>query len=339
MSSLRFDAYMDRVLYGPDGFYSATGSAGSAGRRDGDFLTSPEVGPLFGAVLAEAIDGWWTRAGRPDPFTIYDVGCGPGTLLRTLAVARGGADLGRPWNLVGVDVAGAGADRADLPEDLSDSVVIANELLDNLPFRIIERTAGGWSEVEVVPAEDDGPATERLVHLDEAAPGAEEVLGLVDRLGLAELTPGSRVPVQSRATAWVDRVLAGGPTALCVFDYGLPTTAGLARRGGWLRTYRDHRRGDDPLVAPGRIDITTDIGWDQLPTPSTLSTQAEVLRSWGIERLVEEGRAHWKANAHAPDLTAIRMRSRVTESAALLDQDGLGGWWVAIWETAAGETG
>jgi SAM-dependent MidA family methyltransferase len=45
---------MDDALYGPEGFYMRP-DGGSAGRR-GDFLTSPEVGPLFGAVLARAID-------------------------------------------------------------------------------------------------------------------------------------------------------------------------------------------------------------------------------------------------------------------------------------------
>ena len=47
----RFDRYMERCLYGPDGFYATDGSAG---RRGGDFITCPEVGPLFGAVLAPA---------------------------------------------------------------------------------------------------------------------------------------------------------------------------------------------------------------------------------------------------------------------------------------------
>ena len=46
----RFDHYVDRCLYDPtDGFYATRGEAG--GSR-GDFVTSPEVGPLFGAVVA-----------------------------------------------------------------------------------------------------------------------------------------------------------------------------------------------------------------------------------------------------------------------------------------------
>ena len=49
-------AFVDAALYDPgEGFY-ATG--GQAGRR-GDFITAPEVGPLFGAVVSNAIDHWW----------------------------------------------------------------------------------------------------------------------------------------------------------------------------------------------------------------------------------------------------------------------------------------
>src|SRR6476660_2153777 len=73
------------ALYGEDGFYN---SGGRAGRRGGHFLTSPEVGPLFGAVLARAIDGWWRQLGQPDDFTIVEAGAGPGTLARTILAAK-----------------------------------------------------------------------------------------------------------------------------------------------------------------------------------------------------------------------------------------------------------
>src|SRR5215213_9313391 len=75
---------MDLALYDPaHGFY-ATG--GGAGRR-GDFLTSPEVGPLFGAVVARALDAWWDDLGRPDPFLVVEAGAGTGTLARDVLAA------------------------------------------------------------------------------------------------------------------------------------------------------------------------------------------------------------------------------------------------------------
>ena len=76
--AIRFDEFMRLALYGEHGFY---GGGGRAGRR-GDFITSPEVGPLFGAVVARFIDAEWARLGRPEPFTFVEAGAGPGTLAR-----------------------------------------------------------------------------------------------------------------------------------------------------------------------------------------------------------------------------------------------------------------
>ena len=312
MTVERFDRYVERCLYGTDGFYATDGSAG---RRGGDFLTSPEVGPLFGAVVFRVIDAQWEAAGRPEHFTVYDVGCGPGTLLRAVAVAAGDAG-GRPWDLVGVDrVASPGASIERLPDDLTGSVVVANELLDNLPFRIVEHAAEGFAEVHVrFPADGTAPEEELI------ATGLE-----------LDIAAGTRAPYLEQARDWVASVLDRGPLAMLVFDYGTPTTAELANRGGWLRTYRGHRRGDDPYRDPGRWDITTDVAWDQLPTADRLETQAAFLRRWGIDELVDAGRVYWRDHAANPDLTALRMRSRVNEVDALLDRDGLGGWWVATW--------
>src|SRR5262249_32093213 len=66
------------LCHAEPGFFSRGGGAG----RRGDFLTSPEVGPLFGAVIARALDGWWDELGRPDPFVVVEAGAGVGTLAR-----------------------------------------------------------------------------------------------------------------------------------------------------------------------------------------------------------------------------------------------------------------
>lgn len=47
-------------------------------------LRSPEIGPLFGTVIARALDAWWRDMGRPHDFHIYDVGAGPGGLARAV---------------------------------------------------------------------------------------------------------------------------------------------------------------------------------------------------------------------------------------------------------------
>src|SRR4051812_44828356 len=76
---LPYEAFVDAALYDPDGGFYASG--GAAGRR-GDFLTAPEVGPLFGAVVARALDAWWRELGRPAPYVVVAAGAAPGPPAR-----------------------------------------------------------------------------------------------------------------------------------------------------------------------------------------------------------------------------------------------------------------
>src|SRR3954465_9073454 len=79
-----FSAFMDRALYGPGGFFSSGRGAG----RQRDFITSPELGPLFGAVVARALDHWWDDLGRPDPYTVVEFGSGSGALASAIRTAE-----------------------------------------------------------------------------------------------------------------------------------------------------------------------------------------------------------------------------------------------------------
>lgn len=312
---------MERCLYHPErGFYAS--GAGSAGRRGGDFITSPEVGPLFADVIANALDHWWDELGQPTTLPVYDAGTGPGALVHSLTAAPGRSAAARTVD--GVDRSADGS--TDLPADLTGSVVIANELLDNLPFRVAERVDGGWSEVWV-RTENDADACP----VEVLEPIIDDVPSILARPEIGTLDVGARVPVLEEASRWIADVLSRDPAVLLVFDYGTATTAALGERGGWLRTYRDHQRGDDPYEQPGGWDITTDVAIDQLPEPGEVTDQGLFLRRWGIEQLVDEGREHWKRHAAAPDLAALKMRSRISEAEALLDPAGLGGWFVCSW--------
>ena len=141
---------MELALYGEHGFYAASRQTG----RRGDFLTSPEVGPLFGAVLARFLDAEFDRLGRPDPFTVIDAGAGPGTLARAVLAAR--PQCMTALRYVAVERSPAQRDqhpdgvesRADLPPGPIDGVILANELLDNLPFRLAVFD-GAWREAFV----------------------------------------------------------------------------------------------------------------------------------------------------------------------------------------------
>lgn len=321
-----FSEFMADALYGPDGFYTAGGRAG----RRGDFITSPEVGPLFGAVVARFLDAEWRRLGTPDPFTVVEAGAGPGTLARSVLAAD--PDCASALRYVAVEVAGHqreqhpdGVTSTDrLPTEPFEGVIIANELLDNLPFRLGVHD-GAWREAFVVTL-PDGRLVEQL-----SAPLDPLPAVLPTRAPL-----GARAPLQTTAAAWVHdaRGLLRRGT-LVVVDYCTATTAELVGRPwrDWLRTYRGHERGGHYLAAPGTQDITSDVAIDQLPEPDTVRSQAQWLQLHGIDELVAEGKAYWEQHAARPDLTAMKMRSRVSEAEALLDPAGLGAFTVLEWRS------
>jgi SAM-dependent MidA family methyltransferase len=124
---------------------------------------------------------------------------------------------------------------------------------------------------------------------------------------------------------------------LVLIDYAVATTAELAGRPwrDWLRTYRGQERGAHYLREVGDQDITADVCVDQLVSvcgePDAVRSQAQFLRRWKIEELVDEGRRAWEAEASRPGLNAMRMRSRISESEALLDPAGLGAFTVLEW--------
>lgn len=348
-----FDEYVAHALYTPRlGFYAGGGGAG----RGRDFLTAPEVGPLFGAVLARALDTWWEEMGRPDPYWVIEAGAGRGTLARSLLAAEPGC--GAALRLVLVEPArtqwSTHPDGVQSRSDLPDSdelgpgpkVVLANELLDNLPFGLAELTEHGWSEVRVaVESAPDGSGprlVERLERLDPARAAwcERRSAGEVDEGAPRPGGPpdvGARIPVQADAASWLAEALdlaAGG--RVVVTDY-CSTTAEMARRPwtDWLRTYLGHGRGGHPLDAPGSCDITVEVAVDQLTVvspPSCAVTQADFLRAHGLDDLVAEGRAAWHDRSDGRiDLASIAARSRVTEAEALTDPAGLGGFRVLEW--------
>ncbi len=322
--AIPFERFMDLALYGPDGFYTRHGAAG----RRGDFLTSPEVGPLFGAVLARHLDAEWRRIGRPDPFTVVDAGAGPGTLARSVVAAA--PECSDAMYYVAVETSSAqrsrhpdGVESVDrIPDGPIDGVIVANELLDNLAFRLAVFD-GAWREAYVERG-SDGRFGERLSAPFDPVPSP---------LPTAP-SHGARAPLVDRASRWVDDArssLRSG--SLLVVDYGVAETAELAARPwrDWLRTFRSNERGTHYLSDVGDQDITTDVPFDQLPEPDAVRTQEQFLRLRGIDDLVDEGRRIWAEQAARPGLEAMRMRSRIGEAEALLDPTGLGGFLVAEW--------
>ncbi|MFN2606832.1 MAG: SAM-dependent methyltransferase [Acidimicrobiales bacterium] len=371
---LPFDEVVDLALYHPErGFY---GQGRGAGRR-GDFITSPEVGRLFGAVLARALDQWWADLGRPDPYVVVEAGAGAGTLaaavlaaapacgpaLRYVLVERSevlrraqatrlpvepaasvlGPALGddpdegpRPHPGAGPLVGAL----ADLPVGPFAGVVVANELLDNMPFRLLQRTGfgyrapalanrtqnemGGWEEVRV--GED----------LSEVLVPADPGLAAQGDRWAPDAAPGARIPVQHAAGAWLRAALACLRRGrVVVVDYA-DSTPSLAARPWteWVRTYRGHGRGGHPLADLGEQDVTCEVAVDQLGgarPPAVDRSQAAFLQAFGIADLVSDARRIWHERAAIGDLAALAARSRVGEADALIDPAGLGAFRVLEW--------
>ena len=328
---LRYSEYIAEALYNPTfGFYSV---AGRAGRR-GDFLTSPEVGPLFGACIARYLDEVWSELGEPSPFVVVEAGAGPGTLARGVLAAA--PRCLEAMEYVAVEV--SAAQRADHPDGVLSveelpggpvHVVIANELLDNLPFDLVTYTGDGWCSVLV------GAVDGELVEVTRPMAAVPNHLP-------ADIREGGRIPVIDAAVQWCrDAIELVESGRVLLFDYSsggseiIVNDASANASDAAIRTYRGNQRGDHPLADPGSQDITAQIPDEQLavvaPRALQQTSQAEFLRAYGIEELVDEGRRLWKERAHLGDLRAMQARSRIAESEALLDPSGLGGFSVFEW--------
>ena len=358
------------ALYHPDGGFFASGAG--AGRAARDFVTSPEVGSLFGALVARHLDATWARLDRPDPFVVVEAGAGRGRCaadvlraapacapaLRYVLVERSTAlrlaqrdllTLEPTDEALGPVLRGADPDEApepvtgigpivasldDLPAVSFTGVVVANELLDNLPVRIVERTDVGWSEVRV-GLEPDGTLAEVVV------PASAELTREADHAAADRSVPaGARLPVAEETVEWLVRVGGLLRHGEVVLVDSMATVDELVARGqeGWLRTYRGHARGSSPLDDLGAQDITCDVAIEHLRTAarragfevSLETTQADWLAGLGIDELVAEGRATWEARAHIGDVDALAGRSRVREAEALTDPSGLGAHRVVV---------
>ncbi len=360
-----FSSFVEAALYDPETGFFATGHG--AGRAGGDFVTSPEVGPLFGACIARALDRWWHELGDPDPFVVMEAGAGTGRLcrevlraepectaaLRYVLVERSErlrdaqrellvvepfehamgpstpdlSDGGTPMPVEGTGPIVSALE--ELPALTVDGIVIANELLDNLAFDLVERTAAGWTEIRV-------GVTEAGAFYEVPVPASEEIVTWLEGI---EVPAGTRLPVQRAIELWIDdcasRLRRG---VVLLVDYAAELEDFTARGGAWLRTYRAHGTGGNPLEEPGSQDVTTDVLLPTLRrdarragfTVASESSQAEWLRAIGIDELVEAGRRTWEDGAARGDLEALAGRSRITEAVALTDPAGLGAHSVVV---------
>lgn len=319
---IAFAEYMEHALYGPGGYYEHPPVG-----ADGDFVTSPHVHPVFAELLAGGIRQIAEPLGDPSPLRLVEVGAGDGTLATQLlahlddldvsytAVERSAGARARLAEISGVAVA------EEVPA--SPHIVLAHELLDNLPFRRVRMTEEGPREVRV------GLDADRLVEVLTAsdAEGMEHAAGLVE---------DDEVVLPDGALAFVDRlaaVLADGMALL--IDYG-----GVGSPGGLTHGYRGHRVTEDPLGEPGTADITAGVDFALIEEraqarglvafPSV--TQRQALEALGFEAWARGAlEAQHRMLDERDGLGAVRTWGARSRAALLVDPAALGRFrWLVL---------
>lgn len=269
---ISFEHFMALALYAPGGYYARAPRIG----RGGDFFTSVSVGPLFGRLLAGRVARWWEESDSPARWRILEPGGHDGQLaldlLDQLAVAHPRAYATVEYTLVEPLDALAAAQRetlarhleagrvrqVDSPDSLPSlpGTLVANEVLDALPFQLVESTGTGWSELGVDAGPDGRLGWCRLGPVSEAA-------GAI----LPARPEGYRTEVRPDLAGFI------APFARCLspglmtwIDYGFERGDYYheSRSEGTFRTFRGHRAGDDLLEAPGDQDITAHVDFTAL---------------------------------------------------------------------------
>jgi SAM-dependent MidA family methyltransferase len=269
-----FDRYMQLALYAPGlGYYAAGARKFGDATSGGDFVTAPEISPLFAAALARQVEQAFDHCA----LQVLEFGAGTGVLARDLLAALAAfGPRGRPPEYMIVEVSadlrarqqatlGARGIRnvrwLDAPPPGFDGVVIANEVLDAMPARLFVKSDGAVRERGIVGAENgfryaSMPADQSLL---DAVRAIEAETG--------PLPDGYGSEIGSIAAAWMGSVaewLARG--LLLVIDYGFPRREYYHPQramGTLMCHYRQHAH-TDPLWLPGLNDITAHLDFTAL---------------------------------------------------------------------------
>ena len=299
-----FSSFMETALYAPGLGYYVVPRAVFGAR--GDFVTAPELSPLFAACVANGVAGILAQAGGGD---VVEFGAGSGALAAELvpALLRLGAPIAS-YRIVEPSPALAARQRERVagepklaacrdrfawqeaaPQEDWQGVAIANEVIDALPVDRFRVTAGGCEALGVAVTGhgfrfESRPADAALAAAVDALQGA--LSSPMSPGFVSEWRPGQR--------AWLGealRTLDRG--AFIAFDYGLPRDQyyHASRDGGTLCGFRQHRRVDDPLADPGLQDLTAWVDFSALADDAQaagfslggFATQAHYLLAAGID--------------------------------------------------------
>lgn len=273
---ITFRDFMAAALYDERyGYYVVRPEAAS---RDGDYVTSPEVHPVFGALVGRQLAEMWRALGSPPAFDVVEQGAGTGLLARDIirrsrrldpdfaAVLR--YHIVEPLaslralqqRTVGDEPGATDAVRwhDTLPTDVT-GCVLSNELVDAFPVHRVFRDGSGLHEVYVDV--EDGHFVERL-----AAPSTPRIRSYFGALGLLP-GEGCYAEVNLNALDWMGDVAAALTRGyVLTFDYGYEAADLYApwRRDGTLLCFYAQSASSDPYARIGRQDMTASVDFTSL---------------------------------------------------------------------------
>jgi SAM-dependent MidA family methyltransferase len=329
--SLRFPDFMATVLYEPSLGYYARQSR-QVGRA-GDFFTSVSVGPLFGELLARRFLKEWKESGSPGRWRIIEIGAHDGTLAGDILSAMARLE---PLALRGLEYAIPeplpvlqGAQRKTLQEfsnivkwvglldELSaepvPGIAFGNELLDALPFHVVEWVGEGWQECRVA-LDAVGEFCWKTVAVSELA-----LLEFLDRLG-TDFPVGYRTEVRPHLKGFLEpltRCLSSGIMIWPDYGFARPEYYHPDRIAGTLRTFSKHRAAENPLESPGEIDITAHVDFTAVAEAALeLGCQPTSFTSQGVW-LTRQAQSWLLDQEGSPDVAGLRQFQTLTHPAHL----------------------
>ncbi|MEX1252869.1 MAG: SAM-dependent methyltransferase [Dehalococcoidia bacterium] len=333
--AITFHDFMETALYHPQlGYYVTREPMG----RQGDYLTSPEVHPIFGALVAKQQAQCWELMGRPAPFDVVEQGAGTGLLARDIlrwAQTRA-PDFAGALHYRIVEISAALSRRQEetlaqlspppnvewldhLPDSI-EGCLLSNELIDAFPVHRVTQTNGNLLEVYV--SHDGGRFEAQLRPLS--------TNGIARYFADLGLSPGEGcvAEVNLQAVDWMAQAARSlGRGFVLTFDYGYPARELYApwRRDGTLLCFYRHNPSTDPYARIGKQDITAHVDFTTLMrageghglATAGLTTQARFLASLGIGAGVDS------VARESPDaLEEYYARRRAVQE--LIDPAGLG---------------
>ncbi len=294
IKELSFREFVAIALYDPDGgYYSGDGNPIGKGA---DYVTSGALSPVFGFALGRLASEFVRRAGD-EVCSIVDIGCGDGSLLRSIAAAMDESVRSRAFFL-GIDqnlgrisangIEGAqmrfSTERGEIPSERM-TLLLSNELFDALPFARLVQRESSLNELWVRVNTDGLEWFERP-----AGPEYQEYFGSRE----VALVPGQFADVSLQwAELYGELCERVGRGLIVTFDYGFITRKLFDRRirmYGTAAAYRGHQFNRDLLRDPGEQDLTAHINFSDLIaageargwTTLSLVRQAEFLLKIGI---------------------------------------------------------